>query len=76
VTELRGRRVVLRPLEADDAPVLRALAATPEVVEWWGEQEEGFPLEPDPESTRVMRSAWRDPTGAWRDVLLMEHVAR
>ena len=24
----------------------------------------------------VMRSAWRDPEGIWRDVLLMEHVAR
>lgn len=24
----------------------------------------------------VMRAAWRDPDGRWRDALLMEHVRR
>jgi aminoglycoside 6'-N-acetyltransferase len=158
--ELRGELVVLRPLASEDADTLRALAATPEVMRWWGHQDESFPLGDDPSATRfaivvdgavagliqygeedepdyrhawidvfvdpglhgrglgtdavrtlarhliedrghhrvtidpavdntaavrsyekagfrpvgVMRSAWRDPDGAWRDMLLMELV--
>jgi aminoglycoside 6'-N-acetyltransferase len=34
-TELRGERVVLRPLRATDAPRLVELAAHPEVERWW-----------------------------------------
>ena len=33
--ELRGERVVLRPLRREDAPVIAALAAEPGVAEWW-----------------------------------------
>jgi aminoglycoside 6'-N-acetyltransferase len=33
--ELRGERVVLRPLRAEDAPRLAELAADPEVARWW-----------------------------------------
>ncbi|MCL2595969.1 MAG: GNAT family N-acetyltransferase [Promicromonosporaceae bacterium] len=34
-TTLYGERVVLRPIEHDDAPVLNAIVATPEVSRWW-----------------------------------------
>jgi aminoglycoside 6'-N-acetyltransferase len=159
-SELRGHRVLLRPLVEADVDAVRAIAATPEVFAWWGPQDEGFPLDDDPGATRftirvdgvvigliqygeepdpdyrhawidvfvdprrhgeglgtdavatllrhllddrghhrvtidpaaentpavrsyekagfapvgVMRSAWRDPDGRWRDVVLMEHV--
>jgi aminoglycoside 6'-N-acetyltransferase len=33
--ELRGERVVLRPLRVEDAPRLAELAAAPEVARWW-----------------------------------------
>jgi aminoglycoside 6'-N-acetyltransferase len=33
--ELRGERVVLRPLRVDDAPRLAELAAHPDVALWW-----------------------------------------
>lgn len=33
---LRGERVVLRPLTRDDASVLLAILADPEVARWWG----------------------------------------
>ena len=32
---IRGERVVLRPLEAADAPALGRIAAEPEVAHWW-----------------------------------------
>jgi aminoglycoside 6'-N-acetyltransferase len=35
--ELRGREVVLRPTTPDDAPILAAILAEPEVGRWWGE---------------------------------------
>lgn len=151
--------MVLRPLARDDHDALRRIAATPEVLAWWGPQGDAFPGD-EPESTRfsivvdgrvvglvqygeepdpdyrhawidvfvdpehhgrglgtdavrtllhhllderghhrvtidpavantpairsyekagfgpvgVLRGAWRDPEGRWRDVLLMEHV--
>jgi aminoglycoside 6'-N-acetyltransferase len=33
--EIRGERVVLRPLRVEDAPRLAELAAHPEVARWW-----------------------------------------
>jgi aminoglycoside 6'-N-acetyltransferase len=38
--ELRGERVVLRPLRVEDAPRLAELAADKEVSRWWGELHE------------------------------------
>jgi aminoglycoside 6'-N-acetyltransferase len=38
--ELRGERVVLRPLRVDDAPRLAELAAHPEVTRWWPDLDE------------------------------------
>jgi aminoglycoside 6'-N-acetyltransferase len=34
--ELRGRHVVLRSIEAGDAPALAAILAEPSVARWWG----------------------------------------
>jgi aminoglycoside 6'-N-acetyltransferase len=36
--ELRGERVALRPATAADVPALMAIARTPEVHRWWGDQ--------------------------------------
>lgn len=41
--ELRGSRVVLRTSEPADGPALRAIHATPEVAEWWGQPDADFP---------------------------------
>lgn len=49
---LHGERVVLRPLSAGDVPALLAIHATPEVAQWWGNPDEGFPLSDEPEATR------------------------
>jgi aminoglycoside 6'-N-acetyltransferase len=49
---LRGELVELRPPTADDAAAIRAIASTPEVVRWWGRQDERFPLADDPDATR------------------------
>ena len=38
--ELRGERVVLRPLQVDDAPRLAELAAHPDVSRWWPDLDE------------------------------------
>jgi aminoglycoside 6'-N-acetyltransferase len=40
VTELRGERVVLRPLQAEDVPALLAIQAEPGVARWWGDPED------------------------------------
>jgi aminoglycoside 6'-N-acetyltransferase len=45
--------LTLRPLVAQDAPELLRIHATPEVVRWWGEPEDGFPLSDEPEATRL-----------------------
>jgi aminoglycoside 6'-N-acetyltransferase len=50
---LRSDRVVLRPLEAADAPVLRAARAAPEVAAWWGPLEDDFPFGDEPGATRL-----------------------
>jgi len=41
--ELRGERVVLRPVVDDDRAALRRMRAEPEVARWWGPAEEGWP---------------------------------
>ena len=51
MTELRGRRVVLRPIEPADGPALRAIHDTPEVARWWGRMAHDFPFD-EPASTR------------------------
>jgi aminoglycoside 6'-N-acetyltransferase len=38
--ELRGERVVLRPLRVEDAPALARLAADPDVARWWPDLDE------------------------------------
>jgi aminoglycoside 6'-N-acetyltransferase len=45
VTELRGERVVLRPVVVEDAEALRAIRSEPEVARYWGPPQEGWPLE-------------------------------
>jgi aminoglycoside 6'-N-acetyltransferase len=52
VSELRGDRVVLRPMEPEDTTRLREILVTPEVARWWGAEPEGFPLSDDPGATR------------------------
>ena len=51
---LYGERVTLRPLSAEDVPVLNAFVALPGVREWWGtdptvEEENAFAIEVDGE---------------------------
>lgn len=60
---LRGERVVLRPVEPDDAPALRAALAAPEVAEWWGDVPEGFPLTDEPTATRFTVLVDGEPAG-------------
>jgi aminoglycoside 6'-N-acetyltransferase len=45
--------LVLRPLAEQDAPELRRIHATPDVRRWWDAPDDAFPLEDDPESTRL-----------------------
>ena len=52
VIEVRGSRVVLRPLAEGDAAAVRAIVAQPAVAAWWGEQPTGFPLTDEPTATR------------------------
>jgi aminoglycoside 6'-N-acetyltransferase len=40
VVELKGDRVVLRPLGVDDVPVLVEIQAQPSVERWWGRPDE------------------------------------
>lgn len=51
--ELRGERVVLSPVTADDVEVPRSIHAMPEVAAWWGQPVEGFPLTDEPGSKRL-----------------------
>jgi aminoglycoside 6'-N-acetyltransferase len=50
--ELHGELVTLRPLAEEDTAILREIALTPEVVRWWGEPEDDFPVGDDPDATR------------------------
>jgi RimJ/RimL family protein N-acetyltransferase len=51
--ELSGELVRLTPLAPADAETLRAIRRDPAVVEWWDELEPDFPLDDEPESTRL-----------------------
>ena len=51
--ELRGERIVLRPIEPGDAPALRAIHSAPAVAEWWGPPPDDFPFGDWPEATRL-----------------------
>jgi len=52
VIEVRGSRVVLRPLAESDAAAVGAIVTQPAVAAWWGEQPSGFPLTDEPTATR------------------------
>lgn len=49
---MRGASIVLRPLADEDASELARIHRMPEVARWWGEPEDGFPLDDDPDATR------------------------
>jgi len=51
MTELHGDRVVLVPLTDEHAEPLRRIRRHPEVADWWGQLDEGFPWE-EPEAER------------------------
>ncbi|HEX3692594.1 MAG TPA: GNAT family protein [Solirubrobacteraceae bacterium] len=54
VVRVAGRHDLwLRPLVADDTPELLRVHATPGVVRFWGEPEDGFPFADEPEQTRL-----------------------
>lgn len=44
--------MIVRPLEPGDVEELRRIRATPEVMRWWDELEDDFPLGDEPEATR------------------------
>ena len=44
--------MIVRPLEPGDIEELRRIRATQEVVRWWDELEDDFPLGDEPEATR------------------------
>jgi aminoglycoside 6'-N-acetyltransferase len=52
MSELRGEKVVLRPVDRDDVESLRAIRLTPEVMARWGTVEDDFPLGDEPTATR------------------------
>ena len=58
--ELRGERVVLRPLRADDAPRLAELASDPAVSRWW----------PGLDEAELLEKAEGEPNEAFFAVLL------
>jgi aminoglycoside 6'-N-acetyltransferase len=59
--ELRGQRVLLRPLEAGDAEELRAIRQLGEVADRWGPLEDDFP--------------WEEPTAARLSILIGGQLA-
>jgi aminoglycoside 6'-N-acetyltransferase len=50
---LRGEAVILRPIEPGDVEALHRIRATPEVTEWWGSVDPGFPATDDPTESRL-----------------------
>ena len=51
--ELAGDRVTLRATKPEDADALRAIRRDPEIAAWWGELEDEFPMDLDPDLTRL-----------------------
>jgi aminoglycoside 6'-N-acetyltransferase len=51
--ELKAERVAIRTLIAADAPALRRILAEPEVAAWWHEPDPAWPLDEDPDTTRL-----------------------
>jgi aminoglycoside 6'-N-acetyltransferase len=47
MTELDGETVRLRDITKEDVPALRAIAASEEVVRWWGTPGKRFPFDDD-----------------------------
>ena len=47
-------RLVLRPLSRGDAAELLRIHASQAVRRWWGEPDNGFPWDDDPDSTRLV----------------------
>jgi len=45
--------MILRPLAAEDAQELRRIRATPQVARWWEPPEDDFPMDDEPDSTRL-----------------------
>lgn len=68
--------MLLRPLRDADAPALRRIHATPEVMRWWDVPHEDFPLGDEPEATRLTIEVdgaiagviqfWEEPTPQYR----------
>jgi aminoglycoside 6'-N-acetyltransferase len=56
--ELRGSRVVLRPVVEADVSRLRELHVTPEVARWWWQPSVGWPL--DEADDCVLLTIWVD----------------
>lgn len=50
--ELRGERLVLRPLAAEHTARLQEIREEPKVERWWGPLEHDFPHSDEPEATR------------------------
>jgi aminoglycoside 6'-N-acetyltransferase len=61
--ELRGERVVLRPIEPADVEPLRAIRLKPEVMARWGVVEDDFPLGDEPAATRFTIFVDGEPAG-------------
>lgn len=53
MVRLAGQRVALRSLVFEDAPLLTEIAETPEVAQWWGEIDDGFPFNDKPDAARL-----------------------
>jgi aminoglycoside 6'-N-acetyltransferase len=76
VTRVGVHELLLRALQPDDAAELLRIHATPEVVRWWGEPDQGFPFSDEPEQTRLsivvdgavagMAQYWEESTPRYR----------
>ena len=63
MSDLRGERVVLRPLDASHAEALREIRRSPEVALRWGPLEDDFPVGDEPEVTRFTILVEDQPAG-------------
>jgi aminoglycoside 6'-N-acetyltransferase len=54
---LTTARTVLRPITAEDAEVLRAIRASPEVARWWHPADDGWPVS-DKDADDTDESRW------------------